>query len=238
MDFLITFLEGIISFISPCMLPMLPIYLSYFAGAVPIEQGFETKYDVADDKRDKGRFKALPGALFFVLGFTVVFCLMGVFAGSLGVLLIKHQRIVNVICGMIVIVLGLSFMEVLRLPFLKQKQNNVEVKSLFSAFLFGVVFSISVTPCVGSFLGAALMMASTGSGAGKGFLLLLVYSLGVGIPFIISAVLINELKNVFDFIKRHYKVINIICGSFLIVVGIMMAMGWLNKLMALFTIGG
>ena len=238
MEYLITFLEGVISFISPCMLPMLPIYLSYFAGAVPVKSGFEAEFDEADDKRDKRRFKTLPGALFFVLGFTIVFCLMGVFAGSLGVLLIKHQRIVNVICGMIVIVLGLSFMEVLRIPFLKQRQNNVEVKSLFSAFLFGVVFSISVTPCVGSFLGAALMMASTGSGAGKGFLLLLVYSLGVGIPFIISAVLINELKNVFDFIKRHYRVINIICGSFLIVVGIMMAMGWLNKLMALFTIGG
>lgn len=235
MEYLITFLEGVISFISPCMLPMLPIYLSYFAGAVPVKSGLETESDVADDKR---RFKTLPGALFFVFGFTVVFCLMGVFAGSLGVLLIKHQRIVNVICGMIVIVLGLSFMEVLRIPFLKQRQNNVEVKSLFSAFLFGVVFSISVTPCVGSFLGAALMMASTGSGAGKGFLLLLVYSLGVGIPFIISAVLINELKNVFDFIKRHYRVINIICGSFLIIVGIMMTMGWLNKLMALFTIGG
>ena len=235
MEYLITFLEGVISFISPCMLPMLPIYLSYFDGAVPVKSGLETESDVADDKR---RFKTLPGALFFVFGFTVVFCLMGVFAGSLGVLLIKHQRIVNVICGMIVIVLGLSFMEVLRIPFLKQRQNNVEVKSLFSAFLFGVVFSISVTPCVGSFLGAALMMASTGSGAGKGFLLLLVYSLGVGIPFIISAVLINELKNVFDFIKRHYRVINIICGSFLIIVGIMMAMGWLNKLMALFTIGG
>ena len=227
MEYLITFLEGVISFISPCMLPMLPIYLSYFAGALPAD---------SDDKR-KSRFSALPGALCFVVGFNIIFCMMGVFAGSFGVLLIKHQKIVNVICGMIVIILGLSFMEIIKIPFLKQRQNSVEVKNLFSAFLFGIVFSISVTPCVGSFLGAALMMASTGSSVMKGFLLLLVYSLGVGIPFIISAVLVNELKNVFSFIKSHYKIINIICGCFLVAVGIMMALGWLNKLLAFLTIG-
>ena len=230
MEYLITFLEGVISFISPCMLPMLPIYISYFAGA--------SQVDSKKDETENKKFKALPGALGFVLGFTFVFCLLGMFAGSIGMLLIKHQKIINVICGMTVIVLGLSFMEIIRLPFFKQKQNRVEIKSLFSAFLFGVVFSVSITPCVGSFLGAALMMASTSGGALKGFLLLLVYSLGVGIPFIISAVLINELKNVFGFIKRHYRIINIICGCFLIVVGIMMALGWMNKLMSFFTIGG
>ncbi|MBQ8914304.1 MAG: cytochrome c biogenesis protein CcdA [Lachnospiraceae bacterium] len=228
MEYLITFLEGVISFISPCMLPMLPVYISYFAGATQTE-------DESDGVK-KNSFKALPGALCFVLGFTVIFCLMGVFAGSVGMLLMRYRRIVNVICGTIVVILGLSFMELIKIPFLKQRQNNVKVKSLFSAFLFGVVFSLSITPCVGSFLGAALMMASTGNGVWKGFLLLLVYSLGVGIPFIISAVLINELKNIFDFIKRHYRIINIICGAFLIVVGIMMALGWLNKLMSLFSL--
>ena len=226
MEYLITFLEGVISFVSPCMLPMLPIYISYFAGAVST--------DSVGDKGKHKRFEAIPGALCFVLGFTLVFCLMGVFAGSVGMILIRYQKIVNVVCGVIVIVLGLSFMEIIRLPLFNQKQNKIEVKSLFSAFLFGVVFSISITPCVGSFLGSALMLASTGKGAVKGFFLLLVYSLGLGIPFIISAVLINELKNVFDFIKRHYRIINIICGCFLIVVGIMMAMGWMNKLMVFF----
>ena len=151
-------------------------------------------------------------------------------------LLIRYQRIVNIICGVIVILLGLSFMEIIHLPFFRQNNRQVEIKSAFSAFLFGMIFSVSITPCVGSFLGAALMMASTAGGAWKGFSLLLVYSLGMGLPFIISAVLINELKNVFDFIKKHYRIINIICGSFLVAVGAMMAVGWLNKLLAVLSV--
>ncbi|MBQ8924231.1 MAG: cytochrome c biogenesis protein CcdA [Lachnospiraceae bacterium] len=226
MEYLITFLEGIISFISPCMLPMLPIYISYFAGASRGE---------SEDNSSR-RLSALPGACSFVVGFTFVFCLLGVFAGSIGMLLIRYQRIVNIICGVIVILLGLSFMEIIHLPFFRQTNKQVEIKSAFSAFLFGMIFSVSITSCVGSFLGAALMMASTAGGAWKGFSLLLVYSLGMGLPFIISAVLINELKNLFDFIKKHYRIINIICGSFLVAVGVMMAVGWLNKLLAVLSV--
>ncbi|MBR1816779.1 MAG: cytochrome c biogenesis protein CcdA [Lachnospiraceae bacterium] len=226
MEYLITFLEGIISFISPCMLPMLPIYIGYFAGASGNER----------EDNNSHRLSALPGACSFVAGFTLIFCLLGVFAGSIGMLLIHYQRIVNIICGGIVIILGLSFMEIIHLPFFGKSYKPVEVKSVFSAFLFGMIFSISITPCVGSFLGAALMMASTAQGAWKGFGLLLVYSLGMGLPYIISAVLISELKNLFDFIKKHYRIINIICGSFLIVVGIMMAVGWLNKLLAVLSV--
>lgn len=217
MQYVITFLEGLISFISPCMLPMLPIYISYFAGG-------------ADKKH-----KTLLRAASFVLGFTVVFTLLGLFAGFFSSFLTKYQTIVNIITGLIVIIFGLSYLEVIKLPFFKGMSSGKEVNSVFSAFLFGIIYSISLTPCVGAFLGSALMLASTSGGALKGTILLLLYSLGLGIPFILSAVLIDKLNTAFTFIKRHYRVINLVCGIFLIIVGILMMFGILNRLLAIFS---
>ena len=214
MEYLITFLEGLISFISPCMLPLLPVYISYFAG----------------ESKEKG---SIAGKAFaFVTGFTLVFCVLGLFAGVLGSLLARYQRIVSVVCGLIVIVFGLSYLEILPFTLFKGMKRAETVKSIFSAFLFGVVYSVSLTPCVGAFLGSALMLASTAGSAGKGLQLLLCYSLGLGIPFLVSAVLLSQLKNVFAVIKKNYLWINRICGGYLIVVGICMSMGWLNRLLA------
>jgi len=217
MNYLITFLEGIISFISPCMLPLLPVYISYFAG-----------------KADK-KGHMLLRAVFFVLGFTFTFSLLGLFSGALGALLAEHQRAVNLITGLIVIVFGLSYLDVIKLPFSKGMEGGREIRSVFSAFLFGIVYSVSLTPCVGAFLGSALMLASNSATAFTGFLLLAVYSLGLGLPFIISALLIDRLNSAFSFIKKHYRTINIICGVFLIVVGLLMAGGLLNNMLALFS---
>lgn len=133
MNYLITFLEGIISFISPCMLPLLPVYISYFAG-----------------KADK-KGHMLLRAVFFVLGFTFTFSLLGLFSGALGALLAEHQRAVNLITGLIVIVFGLSYLDVIKLPFFKGMEGGREISSVFSAFLFGIVYSVSLTPCVGCF---------------------------------------------------------------------------------------
>ena len=218
MEYLLTFLEGILSFLSPCTLPLLPVYLGYFAGA-----------SGADNR------KPLSGALAFVAGFTVVFCALGVFAGSVGRLLVRYQTAVNLICGAIVVLLGLSFLEVLPLPFFHGTTRRVEVRNAFSAFLFGMVYAVSLTPCAGAFLGAALMLASSSGGAGRGAVLLLLYALGLGIPFILSAVLIDQLKNAFAFVKRHYRAFNAICGAFLILSGVAMATGWLNRLMTFFS---
>lgn len=217
MNYLITFLEGIISFISPCMLPLLPVYISYFAG-----------------KADK-KGHMLLRAVFFVLGFTFTFSLLGLFSGALSALLAEHQRAVNLITGLIVIVFGLSYLDVIKLPFFKGMEGGREIRSVFSAFLFGIVYSVSLTPCVGAFLGSALMLASNSATAFTGFLLLAVYSLGLGLPFIISALLIDRLNSAFSFIKKHYRTINIICGVFLIVVGLLMAGGLLNNMLALFS---
>lgn len=217
MQFVITFLEGIISFISPCMLPMLPVYLSYFAGN-------------ADKKQH-----ALSRAAVFVAGFSAVFCLLGLFAGTIGALLSAYKTIVNIVCGIIVIVFGLSYLNVIRIPFFQGIQKRIHVDSLFSAFLFGMIYSVSLTPCVGAFLGSALMLASASGTAMQGVLLLLTYSLGLGMPFLFSAVLIEQLGSAFTFIKKHYYIINLISGMFLIITGICIAFGWMDRLMAVFS---
>lgn len=217
MQYIITFLEGIISFISPCMLPLLPLYISYFAG-----------------KADKKQHIFLRAG-FFVLGFTVVFTSLGLFAGTLSTFLIRYQQVINVLCGIIVILFGLSYLEVIHLPFFKGMQNAQEISGVFSAFLFGMIYSVSLTPCVGVFLGSALMMASTSGGAVKGAFLLLTYSMGLGFPFLISAVLIDRLNSVFSFIKKHYNIVNLVSGIFLIIIGISMVFGFMNRIMALFS---
>ena len=224
MEYMITFVEGIISFISPCMLPMLPLYISYFAG--------DTNSDSSDIKQ---KTTTLSRAMAFVLGFTLVFVLLGVFAGSIGTFLMKYQTFVNIFCGLIIIYFGLSYLNIVQIPFFKGMGNQMEVKGLFSAFLFGTIYSVSLTPCVGAFLGSALMLASSAGGAIKGALLLLAYSLGLGIPFLISALLIEQLQSAFTFIKKHYRIINTICGVFLILIGIMMTLGLMNYVLAFFS---
>ncbi|MGN0308531.1 MAG: cytochrome c biogenesis CcdA family protein [Lachnospiraceae bacterium] len=222
MQYFIAFLEGIITFISPCLLPMLPIYISYFAGG--------------DLKNTK---KTLIGAIGFVLGFTMVFIALGALAGSFGSFLTAHQKAVNLICGLIVIFLGLNFLGVFKLELFKGSKLSYKIdnQNFFTLFLFGMVFSVGWTPCVGAFLGSALMMASTEGKIISGMLMLLFYSLGLGIPFILSALLIQKLKAAFDFIKKNYRIINLISGGFLILVGIFMATGTLGRLLSFLSVG-
>lgn len=219
MQYFIAFLEGIITFISPCLLPMLPIYVSYFAGGT---------------QRSKG--KIFITALGFVTGFTLVFVSLGAFAGFLGGLLAKYKTLLGIVSGAVVIFFGLHFLGVVRLGIFKGRNRDVNTENMgfFSAMIFGLVFSVSWTPCVGAFLGSALMLASLEGHVAEGVVMLLLYSIGLGIPFMISAVLIDSLKSTFDFIKRHYKVINVISGILLIIVGVMMAtgtLGWLLSIM-------
>ncbi len=218
MQYVISFLEGIITFISPCLLPMLPIYISYFAGG---------------GERSIG--KTLKGALGFVAGFTLVFMAMGALAGTVGSFLREYQAAVNVVSGLIVIFFGLNFLGVFKLNLFQGSRYSVNKDKMgfFSALLFGMIFSVGWTPCVGAFLGSALMLASQQGHVLEGTLMLLTYSLGLGIPFVFSAVLIDYLKSAFDWIKRNYKIINAISGSLLILIGILMATGTLGWLLSL-----
>lgn len=199
---------------------MLPIYLSYFAAGEP-------------DKRHT--VKSSAG---FVAGFTAVFTLLGAFAGTIGILLSKYASALNLVTGAIVVILGLNFLGILNVGLLNRAyrlNTGTKIRGFFSSMLFGVAFSIGWTPCVGAFLGSALMLASQQGSVLRGVTMLLTFSLGLGIPFIISAALVDRLKGAFDLIKRNYRLVNTVSGGFLILVGILMMSGYMGKFLALLT---
>lgn len=218
MQYIIAFLEGIITFISPCLLPMLPIYISYFAGG---------------GERTVG--KTLRSALGFVVGFTGVFMMLGALAGTVGSFLREYQTAVNGISGLIVVFFGLHFLGVFNLNLFRGINLSVNTDNMgfFSALLFGVIFSVGWTPCVGAFLGSALMLASQQAHMVEGMLMLLAYSLGLGIPFVLSAVMIDYMKGAFDWIRKHYGVINTVSGVLLVLLGILMATGAMGRLIGI-----
>lgn len=214
MQYAILFLEGIITFISPCMLPMLPIYISYFAGQ--------------SDNDESKKNSALKNSIGFVIGFSLVFIALGALSSTVGAFLFKHYQLINIIFGVLLIILGLNYIGILKIAFLNMSRKlsfKNKNQNFFMSILFGIIFSVGWTPCIGTFLGSALMLAANSGTVLKGILMLLVYSLGLGIPFIISAILIQQLKKTFDFIKRNYKIINTISGLLLVALGIMMIFG-------------
>ncbi|MBQ3301095.1 MAG: cytochrome c biogenesis protein CcdA [Eggerthellaceae bacterium] len=274
MDFVITFLEGVVTFVSPCLLPMLPIYIAYFAGGAGGEGG-ESDAGVFCARGEGGAANAvgMPGvagaddavcvdrtgskagatpagsaksahtrrtvtcALGFVCGFSLLFVVMGAFAAAVGSLFLRYQVQFNLLCGGVVIVLGLNYLGILRIPILQRTfkpKADVVPRGFASSFLFGMVFAVGWTPCVGAFLGSALSLAASSAHAGHGVALLLCYSLGLGLPFVLAAVLIDQLEQAFSWVKQHYDAVNKVCGVLLVVVGVLMATGtlgaWLNLL--------
>lgn len=208
MDYILTFLEGIASFISPCLLPMVPIYISYFIGE--------------DENNYK---KAILNSVGFVLGFTTVFLILSIFASQLGAVLSSNIRYIKIFFGAVIILFGFNYMGLFNIKFLnKSKTKSMDTKdfNFLKAILFGILFSVSWTPCIGTFLSSALLLIAKEQDILKGIILMLLYSIGLGIPFIISAILIEKLKNVFNFIKKHYDVIKRISGVILIGAGVYM----------------
>lgn len=218
MEFFIAFLEGIVTFVSPCLLPMIPIYVTYFAAG-----------------KAQSSARILRNALGFVLGFTAVFVAMGALAGTLGSFLVQHRTALNIICGAVVIFFGLSFLGVIRVNLFKGMRTALDTSRLdiLSSLVFGVVFSVGWTPCVGAFLGSALALASQQGSTLVGIVMLLCYSMGLGVPFVLSALLIDRLKGAFAAIKRHYGIITKVCGWILVVIGILMATGLMGELLTL-----
>ncbi|MCL1786465.1 MAG: cytochrome c biogenesis protein CcdA [Defluviitaleaceae bacterium] len=217
--YFLSFLEGMIVFVSPCLLPMLPIYISYFAG------------------KDK---HPLANSIGFVAGFTVIFVALGAFAGAVGGFLLAYDTIVNIVAGLFIIVIGLTHMNVLKFPAVSTGAM-VRLQSLggkrltfATSIVFGMVFAVAWTPCVGTFLAAALLRASVHGSTGGGMLALFIFSMGIGIPFVVSAVLVDRLQGAFDFIKRHYRVINIGAGCLLVLMGVLIMTGVFGRYLALF----
>ncbi len=205
MNYYLTFMEGVLSFISPCLLPLLPVYLSYFAAAASTP--------------GKKKFTVAVNALCFIAGFSVVFILLGALAGSFGALVSSHLIWIKLIFGVLLLLLGLNFMGIIVVPFLSHGRSgrfNTSKYGCGASFLMGILFCAGWIPCVGAFLSAALISAANSQTAWKGILLLAVYSLGIGLPFFLSAVLMDYLTKAITFIKRNYNIINKLSGALLL----------------------
>ncbi|HEY5387693.1 MAG TPA: cytochrome c biogenesis protein CcdA [Thermoleophilia bacterium] len=212
----LAFLAGLLSFISPCVLPLLPVYLSFISGVGVESLGGE-------------RRRLLWTSLLFVAGFTVVFVAMGAGAGGVGRLLIRYRHELTIAAGAFIAVSGLVVAGVIRLPKPVMRMTPRHAGA-GGAFLTGAALAIGWTPCVGYVLGAILSMAASSQSAVSGSLLLLVYSAGLGVPFVFAALAFDWMNARLGFIKRHYRAIQIGAGALLVVFGVLMMLGVLEQM--------
>ncbi|MGB8658506.1 MAG: cytochrome c biogenesis protein CcdA [Candidatus Zixiibacteriota bacterium] len=227
---LAAFTAGLISFISPCVLPLIPGYLSFISG-VSVE---EMK---GGEKKSEALKKVSLSTLLFVLGFSVVFTALGASATFVGEFLLSKLALFSKIAGAVIVILGLHIMGVFKIPFLNyEKRFHARSKPLgpLGSFVVGVAFAFGWTPCIGPILGGILLMASNQGTVGKGIVLLLSYSLGLGIPFFVTAVSFNTFLGVFGWVKKHFRTIEIISGLLLVVIGVLIFFGSFGYISALF----
>jgi cytochrome c-type biogenesis protein len=212
------FSAGLLSFLSPCILPLIPAYLSFISGVSLSEMRRE-------ESDAKSSAKVLSNALFFVIGFSFVFVALGASATFLGKFLMAELGILRKVAGVLVILLGLLVLGVFRIGFLDQeKRYHHRTKSfgLLGSFLIGMAFALGWTPCIGPILAAILFLASTKETVAQGIGLLGVYSAGLGIPFLLAALAVHRFLRVSSWIKSHFQAIKIVSGLLLIAVGILM----------------
>jgi cytochrome c-type biogenesis protein len=218
------FFAGVLSFLSPCVLPLVPAYISFMSG-VSLE-------DLHHGDRSDVLRKTILTALAFILGFSIVFVLLGATATAIGKFLLTKFDLISKIAGLVVIVFGLHFLGVFEkyLRFLNyEKRFHVQPRRVgaVGALIVGLAFAFGWTPCVGPILGPILFLAGGQDSVGQGILLLTVYSLGLGIPFLLTAIATHTFLNVFDKMKRHFQVLETISGVFLIIMGVLMFTGQL-----------
>lgn len=221
---------GFLSFISPCVLPLIPAYISYISG-ISLE---ELKNSQTLSKEAKRRI--LLNSLLFVLGFTIVFVSLGASATGIGAFLVEHRQLTMRIAGVIIIILGIHTTGWLKLPFLmyeKRIQVNPRAATSISILLMGMAFAFGWTPCIGPLLGGILLMASGEETLLKGMLLLATYSFGLGLPFVLTGLAVNRFFSAMSRIKRHFRLIEIISGLLLVIIGIMIFAGTLGYLSGL-----
>ena len=215
--YITAFLGGILSFLSPCVLPLIPSYVSFITG-ISFED-FKTG--------DKARIRKLTiiNSSAFVIGFSTVFILLGISSSYVGKLMAVYYDHIRIVGGTIVIVLGLYVMGVLKLDFLAS-EKRVHLKSkprgYFGSYIVGLTFGAGWTPCIGPILGSILLIASTTGSAWQGFMLLLIYSMGLAIPFMATSLAINTFISKFAAIQKYMKVIMVISGLLLIGFGVIL----------------
>jgi cytochrome c-type biogenesis protein len=219
-------LAGFLSFVSPCVLPLIPGYLSFISG-LTIDQLSDAS------RRRENLTRVLSSSIFFVLGFSTVFILLGASATFIGTWLRDNLTLFNKVAGVLLVVFGLHVMGVFRIKALnyeKRFQARTKPLTVFGAFAIGLAFAFGWTPCIGPILGGILTLAANENSVGQGVLLLSVYSAGLGIPFILFAVLFNYFVGFSGFLKRHFHAIEIISGLLLIIVGVLIFFNLLQRI--------
>ena len=212
-----SFLAGILSFLSPCVLPLVPGYISYIAGS-SMKEGNTAK-------------KMFIKSLLFVLGFSVIFILLGATATTASQLLYQYKEILNKIAGIILIVLGINLIGIVEIKWLYKFSSKIDLTKLKgNSFLIGLAFGLGFTPCVEAILAGILVYASSLDTIGQGILMLIIYSLGLGIPFILTALFVNKVVTVLDKIKKYYNIILIISGILVILIGILIFTNSLTRI--------
>jgi len=215
---LIAFSAGFLSFVSPCVLPLIPSYITYITGV-----SFKELTDAGS--RAKLRWATTSHSLLFIMGFSTIFILMGASASYLGQLLAQYQYWLMKGGGVLIIILGIHFTGIINLPFLQMERRfELQKKPLgyLGSFFVGIVFAAGWTPCVGPILSTILLYASTSQSFTTGILLLTVYSMGLGVPFLLSSLAFNYFLSTFERIKRYMRLITIVSGFFLIGIGILL----------------
>jgi cytochrome c-type biogenesis protein len=214
------FIAGVLSFISPCVLPLIPGYLSFVSGVTLDEmRGTGTVTAPTDVRR-----RAVIMSIAFVLGFSLVFISLGASATAIGTLLMEHLSLLGKIAGVVIILFGLHMMGVLRIGWLyseKRMQTSGKPAGFFGAMLVGIAFAFGWTPCIGPILAAILAVAATQESVGEGVKLLAVYSAGLGVPFIATSLAINKFFAASARIRKHYHTIEVVSGVLLVAVGVL-----------------
>lgn len=230
------FIAGIISFISPCVLPIVPGYLSFISGVSLQELKGEIELD--EQRRRTLRRQVTLNSLLFVLGFSVVFIAMGASATYIGRWFAENRLILARVAGVIIIIFGLHTMGITPIKWLNyEKRFHASNKpmGLAGSFLIGLAFAFGWSPCIGPILAGVLAMAATQETVGQGVALLGVYSLGLGLPFLGASLALNSFLNVFSRVKKHMRLVEIVAGVLLIAVGVLVATDSLQTLSRYFT---
>jgi cytochrome c-type biogenesis protein len=214
----IALMAGIISFLSPCVLPIVPPYLAYMSGVSLNDMGSE----------QAARRKAIVAALFFVMGLSTVFLILGFTASAFGAFFLQNQILFSQISGIVVIIFGIHFLGIYRIGFLDREARmdaGDKGGSSFGAYVLGLAFAFGWTPCIGPQLGAILSLAASEASVTRGTVLLGIYALGLGIPFLLAAMFMTRAVGVMNRLKRHMKAIERAMGVLLLIVGVAMLTG-------------
>jgi cytochrome c-type biogenesis protein len=218
----IAFVAGLVSFLSPCVLPLVPGYLSYMSG-----------FGLAEP--DKRRIPAVFVALGFVAGFTAIFVALGATASLLGSFLFEEKEWFARVGGVFIIIMGLVFMGVLKIPFFYREArfHPTPGAGLWGSVVLGGAFAFGWSPCIGATMGAVLTMAagnSASGGAGEGAFLMAIYSIGLGIPFILAGLGVSRLTGALTWLRRHTRAVNLVSGGLLVAVGLLFLTGRLFEI--------